>query len=90
MLSLVGLGPICSVVYTHVAIHPGGFLDKVTAADPDIPKGVAGVDWYEVPAIRWNKVERLSWTMLGKPDFYGCKFRPVQVSKNCNMKYFLT
>ncbi|MEL7590821.1 MAG: hypothetical protein AAGU17_05955 [Anaerolineaceae bacterium] len=27
MLSLAALGPIYSVVYTEVAIHPGGFLD---------------------------------------------------------------
>ena len=41
MLSLAVLGPIYSVVYTDVAIHPDGFLDKVTAPDPDIPSGVA-------------------------------------------------
>ena len=41
MLSLAALGPNYSVVYTDVAIHPGGFLDKVTAPDPDIPSGVA-------------------------------------------------
>jgi hypothetical protein len=49
MLSLATLGPIYSVVYTDVAIHPGGFLDKVTAPDPDVPTGVAGAKWYEVP-----------------------------------------
>ena len=64
MLSLAALGPIYSVVYTEVAIHPGGFLDQVTAPDPDIPTGVAGAEWYEVPGIWWNVVERLSWTML--------------------------
>ena len=90
ILSLAVLGPIYSAVYTEVGIHPDGLLARGTATDPDIPKGVTGADWYEVPAIWWNTVERLSWTMLGKPDFYGCKFRPVQVSKNCNMKYFLT
>ena len=51
MLSLAGLGPIYSVVYTHVAIHPGGFLEKVTTPDPDIPTGGAGAKWYEVPGI---------------------------------------
>ncbi len=42
ILSLATLGPIYSVVYTDVAIHPDGVLDKVTAPDPDIPSGVAG------------------------------------------------
>ena len=58
MLSLAALGPIYSVVYTDVAIHPDGFLDKVTAPDPDIPTGVAEAKWYEVPGIWWNVVER--------------------------------
>jgi hypothetical protein len=75
MLSLAALGPIYSAVYTEVAINPGGFLDKVTAPDPDIPKGVAGAKWYEVPAIWWNVVEHLSWTMLGKQHSFGCRFR---------------
>ena len=78
MLSLAALGPIYSMVYTDVAIHPGGFLDKVTAPDPDIPTGVAEAKWYEVPGIWWNVVERLSWTMLGKPSSVGCKFRAVK------------
>jgi hypothetical protein len=77
MLSLAALGPIYSLVYTEVAIHPGGFLDQVTAPDPDIPTGVAGAEWYEVPGIWWNVVERLSWTMLGKQSSFGCQFRPV-------------
>ena len=78
MLSLAALGPIYSGVYTEVAIHPGGFLDKVTAPDPDIPIGVAGAKWFEVPGIWWNVVERLSWTMMGKPAAYGCQFRAVK------------
>ncbi|HBG75201.1 MAG: hypothetical protein A2X25_12875 [Chloroflexi bacterium GWB2_49_20] len=79
MLSLVALGPIYSGVYTEVAIHPGGFLDKVTAPDPDIPIGVARAKWFEVPGIWWSVVERLSWTMLGKPAAYGCQFRAVAI-----------
>ena len=75
-LSLAALGPIYSVVYTEVAIHPDGFLAKVTAPDPDIPKGVENASWQEVPGIWWNVVERLSWTMLGKSN-PGCRFRPV-------------
>jgi len=78
MLSLAVLGPIYSAVYTDVAIHSGGFLDKVTAPDPDIPTGVAGAKWFEVPGIWWGVVERLSWTMLGKPHSFGCKFRAVK------------
>ena len=77
ILSLAALGPIYSAVYIEVGIHPEGFLARGTAPDPDIPKGVAGAEWYEVPGIWWNTVERLSWTMLGKPATYGCKFRPV-------------
>lgn len=77
MASLAILGPIYSVVYTEVGIHPDGALARGIAADPDIPKDVAGAQWYEVPGIWWNTVERLSWTMVGKPVDYGCKFRQV-------------
>lgn len=77
MLSLIALGPIYSVVYTTVAINPDGTLAKMTASDPDIPKGVMGAKWYEVPGIWWGVVERLSWTMLGKPASTGCQFRAV-------------
>lgn len=77
MLSLATLGPIYSVVYTVVAINPESTLAKMTASDPDIPKGVEGAKWYEVPGIWWNTVERLSWTMLGKPASVGCHFRAV-------------
>ena len=78
MLSLAALGPVYSIVYSEVAIHPGGFLASVTAPDPDIPTGVAGADWHEVPGIWWGVVERLSWTMLAK-HHPGCNFGPVQV-----------
>jgi len=77
ILSLAALGPIYSVVYTNVAIHPDGFLDKVTSPDPDIPQGVAGAKWHEIPGIWWGVVERLSWTMLGKQTSFGCQFRPA-------------
>ena len=78
MLSLATLGPIYSVVYTAVAINPDGTLAKMTASDPDIPKGVEGARWIEVPGIWWGVVERLSWTMLGKPASTGCQFRAVR------------
>jgi hypothetical protein len=78
MASLAILGPIYSVVYTEVGIHPNGFLARGTANGTDIPKDVAGTNWYELPGIWWNTVERLTWTMVGKPALYGCKFRPAQ------------
>ena len=78
-LSLATLGPIYSVVYTDVAIHPNGFLAKVTAPDPDIVSHVAGASWVETPGIWWQTVERLSWTML-KSSTTGCKFRPVRMT----------
>lgn len=78
MLSLTVLGPIYSVVYTTVAINPDGTLAKMTASDPDIPKGLKDVKWYELPGIWWGVVERLSWTMLGKPASVGCQFRSVR------------
>jgi hypothetical protein len=78
MLSLATLGPIYSVVYTAVAINPDSTLAKMTASDPDIPKGVEGAKWYEIPGIWWGVVERLSWTMLGKPASTGCQFRAVR------------
>jgi hypothetical protein len=58
MLSLAMLGPINGVVYTVVAINPDGQLAKMTASDPDIPKGVVGAKWYEVPGVWWNAAER--------------------------------
>jgi hypothetical protein len=78
MSSLAVLGPIYSVIYTNVAIHPDGQLAKITASDPDIQKGVVGAKWYEIPGIWWGVVERLSWTMLGKPTKVGCQFREVK------------
>lgn len=78
--ALAVLGPIYSAVYTSVAINPDGQLAKMTASDPDIPKGVVGAKWFEVPDVWWNVVERLSWTMLGKQYPYGCTFQPVMTS----------
>lgn len=78
MLSLATLGPLYSVVYTTVAINPDGTLAKMVAPDPDIPKDVNGAKWYDVPGIWWGVVERLSWTMLGKPARVGCQFRAVR------------
>ena len=77
IISLATLGPVYSVVYTAVAFNPDTTLAKMTAPDPDIPKGVEGANWYEIPGIWWGVVERLSWTMLGKPSNTGCQFRAV-------------
>jgi hypothetical protein len=78
MVSLAALGPIYSVVYTEVGINPDGKLAKMAAPDSNIPKGVEGAEWYEVPDIWWGVVERLSWTMLGKPTSIGCQFSAVR------------
>jgi hypothetical protein len=59
-------GPIYSVVYTAVAINPDSTLAKMTAPDPDIPKGVEGLGGMKFQNLV-GVVERLSWTMLGKP-----------------------
>ena len=77
MLSLAALGPVYSAVYSEVAIHPNGFLAGVTAPDPDIPQDVSEAEWVEVPGIWWGVVERLSWTMLGRPKAYGCQLRSI-------------
>jgi hypothetical protein len=76
-LSLGLLGPIYSIVYTDVAVNPTGFLARVTAPDPDILKDAAGAEWYTVPDIWWNVVERLSWSMLTK-QHTACNMRPIQ------------
>ena len=73
-VNLVGLTRL------DTAIHPDGFLAKITAPDPDIPKGVTGASWYEIPGVWWNVVERLSWTMLGKPH-PGCHFPLVSIDR---------
>jgi hypothetical protein len=77
MLSLAALGPVYSLNYTWVATHPDGFLAKVTAPDPDIPRNVAGASWYEIPGIWWTVIERLSWTMLAE-HHPGCNLGLVQ------------
>lgn len=74
--SLFALGPFYAALYTHVAIHPEGFLAKVTAPDPDMPVIVGKVLWYQIPDIWWNTFERLSWTMLAK-HHPGCNLGPV-------------
>jgi len=64
-VSLLGcLGPIYSIVYTDVAIHPNGFLAKVTRPDQDIPKALrmhpgsrrqasGGMLWRDYPGPCW-------------------------------------
>ncbi len=67
-----------SALYTHVGIHPDGFLAKVTMRDGNIPTGVAGAGIAEVPAIWWKTVERLSWSALARRT-PACNFRPIHV-----------
>lgn len=81
LLSLAFFGPLYSIVYTEAGIHPDGLIGRGTAADPDVPKNVAGAKWYQVPGIWWDTVERLSWTMLGKPAKIGCRFRAVEAKE---------
>ncbi len=81
--SLFALGPFYATLYTHVTLNPGGFLAKVTAPDPDLPKGIANARWYQVPGIWWNTFEKLSWTMLAKPH-QGCRFPPVMGDETRN------
>ena len=78
ILSLAAVGPIYSVDYTEAGIHPDGVIARSIAHDLDIPEGVEGAPWYEVPGIWWDTVERLSWTMLGKPAAHGCRLREVE------------
>lgn len=77
MLFLAFLGPVYSLVYTEVGVHPDGWIARGVASDADIPKGVENAPWYELPGIWWNVVERLSWTTLAKQPDVGCKLRPV-------------
>lgn len=77
-LTLGLIGPAYSVVYTDIGTHPGGFLDRVSQPDSNIPTGVAGARWYEVPGIWWDVVEQISWTMLGELRASGCRFRQVE------------
>ncbi len=74
--SLAVLGPIYSVVYTEVGVHPNGWIAKGVAPDSDIPTGVENSSLFEIPGVWWNVIERLSWTMLGKQTV-GCKLGPV-------------
>ena len=75
--SLFALGPFYATLYTHVAMNPNGFLAKVTAPDPDMPKNVSEAKWYDTPGIWWNTFERLSWTMLAERH-QGCNFRRIR------------
>jgi hypothetical protein len=77
--SLFALGPFYVALCTHVALNPQGFLAKVTALDPDMPKNVSEAKWYETPDIWWDTFERLSWTMLAERH-QGCNFRMVRTT----------
>lgn len=68
--------PFYSVLYTHVGLHPDGFLAKVTAKDANIPKNVQDTPWYRIPDLWWSVVERLSWSSLARPG-PGCNLGPI-------------
>lgn len=73
MLSLAALGPVYSLNYTWVAIHPDGFLAKVTAPDADIPTcaplakklpGQAGMKSLESGGLWWSDFPGLCWRSI--------------------------
>lgn len=68
--------PFYSVLYTHVGLHPDGFLARVTARDANIPRNVQDTPWYGIPNLWWSVVERLSWSALARPG-PGCNLGPV-------------
>jgi hypothetical protein len=70
---------IYSAVSTAVAVNQDGTLTKITAPDPDIPKGVKGAKWDEIPEIWKGAVARLSRTMVGKPASAGCQLRAARL-----------
>lgn len=72
--------PFYSVLYTHVGLHPDGFLAKVTARDANIPKNVQATPWHRIPDLWWGVVERLSWSSLARPG-PGCNLGPVGQSQ---------
>lgn len=72
------LAPVYSLVYTDVGLHPGGFLDRVSQDDQNIPNGVENTPWYNVPELWWNVFEKISWSMLARRT-PACNFRPVEI-----------
>lgn len=73
------LAPVYSVVYTDVGLHPGGFLDRVSQNDPNIPTGVENTPWFDVPDLWWKVFEKISWSMLARHT-PACNFRPVEIA----------
>ena len=73
------LAPVYSLVYTDVGLHPGGFLDRVSQDDQNIPNEVENTPWYNVPELWWNVFEKISWSMLARRT-PACNFRPVEIA----------
>jgi hypothetical protein len=71
------LAPVYSIVYVDIGLHPGGFLDRVSQEDRNIPTGVEDTAWSDIPDAWWGVVERISWSMLARPA-PACNFRPVK------------
>lgn len=72
------LAPVYSLVYADVGLHPGGFLDRVSQDDQNIPDGVENTPWYNVPELWWNVFEKISWSMLARRT-PACNFRPIEI-----------
>ncbi len=73
------LAPVYSLVYTDVGLHPGGFLDRVSQDDQNIPTGVEDTPWYNFPELWWNVFEKISWSMLARHT-PACNFRPIETA----------
>lgn len=79
LVTFAALAPVYSVVYTNIGLHPGGFLDRVSEDDRNIPTNVENTPWYDVPDLWWNVVEKISWSMLARHS-PACNFRPVEMA----------
>jgi len=78
LVTFAALAPVYSVVYTNIGLHPGGFLDRASEADKNIPTNVNDTPWYDVPNLWWNVFEKISWSMLARHSA-ACNFRPVEM-----------
>ncbi len=81
LVTFAFLAPVYSAIYTDIGLHPGGFLDRVSQDDANIPTGVAGTPWYRVPDVWWDVVEHISWSMLARHT-PACSFRPIETMAN--------
>ncbi|NMC84771.1 MAG: hypothetical protein GYA58_05745 [Anaerolineaceae bacterium] len=73
------LAPVYSVVYANIGLHPGGFLDRISQDDQNIPTGVEDILWHNIPDLWWKVFEKISWSMLARHT-PACNFRPVEIA----------